>query len=435
MRIKIFLMLLSCIMLTTVFPNLSQAEDNNLRDIKGLWAEKEINYLYSEGIINGFPDGSFNPSQSVTRYQAASMLITALDIPITKKTDTIFKDISKTSPRYAIAATVHELGLMRGSNSNFRPGEPVTRAQMATILTRAFQLERNHNFYFTDIQPDFWNFTEVSALAKSGITGGKGDKTFAPSEATSRAHFSVFLYRAMNENRMPTSPLAGEYGNIVEIEDNLISTSNDIYLYDTNKDSIPFERYLFEDIDLGIGKLKGLLLPLQVVGDKVLFKVGTENGMKLISYKEGQFELESNEAFADMYFLDNKIYYVEDFKLIEKSGNTEKVLITLPDSGIFYRPYFVDFSGSKIYYHDKSKVYSYDLLNGDKKVLYNGKAQRIDVFQGNLVILLNPYGSIVSDLKGKIIRINKLGTFSTEHTNGLNISDAADGGVHHIPRK
>ncbi|MBM7572912.1 S-layer homology domain-containing protein [Aquibacillus albus] len=195
--------------------------ENDFSDVSNdYWAKTEINYLEEQGIINGYPDGTFKPNQAVTRYQAAAMLKKVLDLSLVEGTPVQFNDIATDSPRYKLAATMYEAGLIRGSNGNFRPNESLTRAQMATVLTRAFDFNRNEDFYFTDIQPDYWNYTEIAALADSGITGGKGDGTFAPSEPTSRAQFSVFLYRAMDGERQGLELLASDVHFEVDLNKN-----------------------------------------------------------------------------------------------------------------------------------------------------------------------------------------------------------------------
>lgn len=55
------------------------ADDNSgLTDISSSWAKGYINYCSANGIINGYPDGTFRPNQTVTGVEAAKMLLTAL---------------------------------------------------------------------------------------------------------------------------------------------------------------------------------------------------------------------------------------------------------------------------------------------------------------------------------------------------------------------
>lgn len=47
---------------------------DELWDIKGHWAEKDIMYLYEKGIITGYEDKSFKPDKAITKAEVASMI-------------------------------------------------------------------------------------------------------------------------------------------------------------------------------------------------------------------------------------------------------------------------------------------------------------------------------------------------------------------------
>ena len=46
-------------------------------DIKGHWAEESVRNLEKKGILNGYPDGTFRPDQSITRAEMAKILSVA----------------------------------------------------------------------------------------------------------------------------------------------------------------------------------------------------------------------------------------------------------------------------------------------------------------------------------------------------------------------
>jgi hypothetical protein len=50
---------------------------------------------------------------------------------------------------------------------------------------------------FPDVDPSFWAFQEIEALAASGITTGFPDGTFRPTAAVTRAQMATFLARAL----------------------------------------------------------------------------------------------------------------------------------------------------------------------------------------------------------------------------------------------
>lgn len=55
-------------------------KENCLTDIKGHWAEKHIQKLVDYGVVNGYPDGTFKPDNTITRAEAAAMISNALTV-------------------------------------------------------------------------------------------------------------------------------------------------------------------------------------------------------------------------------------------------------------------------------------------------------------------------------------------------------------------
>ncbi|WAA12107.1 S-layer homology domain-containing protein [Fervidibacillus halotolerans] len=68
------------LMVTTFFSPVSAdaAEKTTFKDIKGHWAESAIYEMVEQGIINGFPDGTFRPNDPVTVGQFLKMIFMAV---------------------------------------------------------------------------------------------------------------------------------------------------------------------------------------------------------------------------------------------------------------------------------------------------------------------------------------------------------------------
>lgn len=160
------------------------------------------------GIISGYPDGTFRPSNNVTRAQAAIMLTNALGLDKTKESSIDYKDVKKGSFAYEEIAAVTNASIMKGSNKNFNPNQPLTRGQMAIILTNAFDLEGNNKVSFKDVAKTNDIYYAIDALYTNKITKGYEDNTFRPATNTSRMHFVLFLHHALND---PTDTSMADY--------------------------------------------------------------------------------------------------------------------------------------------------------------------------------------------------------------------------------
>lgn len=169
-----------------------------------------IHEMRDQGIINGYPDGTFKPNQTISRQHAAVLVARALKVnnlelePL-KKVVPQPKDLPKTHPYHEEIMMLMKAGLLEADrNGNINPNKPLTRGEMAKILATAFQLEVKADYIFEDVVGTGYE-EYIKALYSNGVTTGYEDYTFRVDESLTRAHYAVFMYRAMNldENYEP----------------------------------------------------------------------------------------------------------------------------------------------------------------------------------------------------------------------------------------
>ena len=99
-------------------------------------------FMYGDANTN-----TFRPSEGMNRAEVAALLVRVLDLTPVRTYTVTYKDADAfKDPQYAWATrdimTVTEAGLMEGyDDGTFRPGTKVTKAQLITILARAFSIE------------------------------------------------------------------------------------------------------------------------------------------------------------------------------------------------------------------------------------------------------------------------------------------------------
>jgi hypothetical protein len=103
----------------------------------GITGEASINRLAAAGITGGCAPNRFCPKAQVTRGQMASFLTRALGLP--PATTPNYFDDDDGSTHEASIDSLAESGITGGcAERRFCPDAPVTRAQMAAFLCRAF---------------------------------------------------------------------------------------------------------------------------------------------------------------------------------------------------------------------------------------------------------------------------------------------------------
>jgi N-acetylmuramoyl-L-alanine amidase len=170
------------------------------------WANEEIAYLSSLGIIGGYDSTGgtyFKPDTSVTRAQAAKMLVIAKGYNEVKPSKQRYPDVPLNHWAAGWIEKAVQLGYFEGKDSGlFDPQGHLTRDQMSKIVSLAFGLNidasADRPIVFTDIPSSHWAATYINSLYYNGITDGTV-KEYRPRNYTSRAQFSVFLSRAKSD--------------------------------------------------------------------------------------------------------------------------------------------------------------------------------------------------------------------------------------------
>ncbi|WP_193726593.1 invasin domain 3-containing protein [Paenibacillus guangzhouensis] len=111
----------------------------HLSDIQGHWAAPEIADMNRRMIVEGIDDGRFAPNAAVTRAELASLLTRALGL--TANQEAAFRDVSKASWYNEAVAAVQANGIMNGpENGVFAPDRQVSRQEAIVTMVRALRL-------------------------------------------------------------------------------------------------------------------------------------------------------------------------------------------------------------------------------------------------------------------------------------------------------
>jgi len=164
-------------------------------DIYGSVFYDDIIWLHDAGITGGCAPSRFCPGSSVTRAQMASFLVRALSLAPTSQD--YFTDDSSSIHQADINA-LHEAGITGGCGAGiFCPGQPVTRAEMASFLERALGVPASGVDAFWDDDGSMHE-PAIDAVAAASIAGGCASGRYCPASAVTRAQMAAFLHRALD---------------------------------------------------------------------------------------------------------------------------------------------------------------------------------------------------------------------------------------------
>lgn len=117
------------------------------------WAKAYIEALASQNIIAGFPDGSFKPNDPVTRAQFATIVTKALTPP-TKRAAIKFKDVASNFWANAAIQSAYQSEFVSGyPDGTFKPQQEIPRVQALVALANGLGLTANNQnvlSFYTD---------------------------------------------------------------------------------------------------------------------------------------------------------------------------------------------------------------------------------------------------------------------------------------------
>lgn len=97
-----------------------------------------VQRLHAAGIVEGHEDGTYRPGQDVTRDQMASFIARAIEHVLDDelpRAEGLFDDLAGNVHAESIEKLA-TAGIVEGRDGAYGPGEPTTRAQMASFLAR-----------------------------------------------------------------------------------------------------------------------------------------------------------------------------------------------------------------------------------------------------------------------------------------------------------
>jgi len=184
---------------------------------------QRYDHLGHKRYMQGYPDRNFYPNRSLTRAELAAMVAR-----LTEDTGTVTKAGFKDVPADYWAAEYIDIAVHQGyfqKGTYFRPDEPVTRAELAAVVTRFKELPVSplSTYHFNDIK-GHWAASSIEQLYQNQWIKGYPDGTFRPNAKIRRVEAATMMNVMLNrgpllnrESMFPDVPKGyWGFGNIQE---------------------------------------------------------------------------------------------------------------------------------------------------------------------------------------------------------------------------
>lgn len=188
---KIWRVLLLTLCLSLVSPVYASFQDLGESDVNF----EAIDFLRSQGIISGYPDGTFRPDATLNRAELTKIVVESSDVEISEDEE-CFPDLVEGSWYAKYVCTAFELGVVEGyPDGTFKPSQEINRAEAVKIILEAEGLELKEGSSYVDVKEGQWYELYVDTAYDLNYLPYLN--SFGAGEDVLRRNFSEMYYRAI----------------------------------------------------------------------------------------------------------------------------------------------------------------------------------------------------------------------------------------------
>ncbi|MHA6482498.1 choice-of-anchor I family protein [Paenibacillus sp. strain BS8-2] len=173
-------------------------ETPEFSDVFGHWAAEPINKLAEKKILEGMPDGSFQPDSQMTRAQYMAVLFRLLGLEESDSSQG-FNDVADDAWYSTYVNALSEFGIATGyPDGSFQPDKEMTREEAFVLLYRAVKDSLPEG---SGAAPTFddsadvsdWAQEAIAALVEAGVVEGSPDGKLNPQGTITRAEIAKII--------------------------------------------------------------------------------------------------------------------------------------------------------------------------------------------------------------------------------------------------
>lgn len=198
---------------TDPLPNPSKqvSEENTtlgFTDIKGHYAEKSVTHLQELHVISGGGDHRFRPGEIITRQDFAVLLAKVTGFQSNKNGSMQFSDVLPDSSYVPFLQGLVDAGILKGKGDRFEGTAPLTREDLAVILSRVLEVTGNTTVAEDKPKTNYIDAPMVAEYARDAVTtvadkgwlvGSKG--MFHPKRIVTRGEAAIVGERILQARR------------------------------------------------------------------------------------------------------------------------------------------------------------------------------------------------------------------------------------------
>ncbi len=162
-----------------------------------------VSYLVEKGTVEGYPDGTFKPDNTVSRVEALKFIFSGLDQDITDGLTVSYSDTRNDQWYSAILATATTEGVVQGyGDGSFKPTQGVNRVEFLKMVFGAIEIDIDPVVMedpYSDVDNLAWYAPYVQYAKEKNLFPISGNY-FSPGDPMSREEVAEVIYRMITVN-------------------------------------------------------------------------------------------------------------------------------------------------------------------------------------------------------------------------------------------
>lgn len=170
-----------------------------LKEIYLKTKEQKSGVVHHKPYMEGYENNTFRPKNTITRAEMSAVLSRIITKEEISEMRSDFKDVKEGQWYTKYVAHMKRERLMEGyEDGTFKPQNPMTRAELATIIARMEGLKAEEPVHFKDLDMNHWASDAINKVVNRGIMEGYPNGSFGPANKLTRAEAATIINRTLN---------------------------------------------------------------------------------------------------------------------------------------------------------------------------------------------------------------------------------------------
>jgi hypothetical protein len=181
-----------------------------------------VEYLKNKGIISGYPNGKFEPDNTINRAEALKIVVNAAGLSSNSEIKLVFSDVRESDWFYEFVKVGAERGIVEGyEDKTFKPANNINLAESLKIIMKAFEVDVGSQPLkdpYPDVEALSWYAPYANYAKQKQLIWPLVDGKLYAGRDISRGEFAQIIYRIMyvKDKSLDVFPISKDWPTFID---------------------------------------------------------------------------------------------------------------------------------------------------------------------------------------------------------------------------